>query len=62
MTRRGSPSPFPGGFAELGVPDQPAVVWFRREITLPDPLPAGHAMLFLGSIERMDTAYVKNGG
>lgn len=50
--------PVPGGFAELGVPEQPAVVWFRREITLPDPLPAGHAMLFLGSIERMDTAYI----
>lgn len=48
----------PGGFAELGAPDTPAVVWFRKEITLPDPLPAGRAMLFLGSIERMDTAFV----
>ena len=48
----------PGGFAEVGVPEQPAVVWFRREITLPDPLPAGRALLFLGSIERMDTAYI----
>jgi sialate O-acetylesterase len=47
-----------GGFATLGVPDTPAVVWFRKEITLPDPLPAGPAMLFLGSVERMDTAYV----
>jgi sialate O-acetylesterase len=25
----------PGGFAELGVPDQPAVVWFRKVITCP---------------------------
>lgn len=50
--------PVPGGFAELGVPDQPAVVWFRREITLPDPLPAGRALLFLGSIERMDTVWI----
>ena len=25
---------------------------------LPDPLPAGRSMLFLGSIERMDTAYI----
>ena len=33
------PVPVPGGFAELGVPDTPALVWFRREITLPDPLP-----------------------
>ena len=48
----------PGGFADLGVPDTPAVVWFRREITLPDPLPAGKAMIFLGSIERMDTVFI----
>ena len=48
----------PGGFAELDVPETPAVAWFRREITLPDPLPAGRAMLFLGSIERMDTVFI----
>ena len=48
----------PGGFAELGVPDAPALVWFRREITLPDQLPAGPAEIDLGSIERMDTVYV----
>jgi sialate O-acetylesterase len=48
----------PGGFAELGVPDTPAVGWFRREFVLPDPLPAGNAVLFLGSVERMDTAYI----
>lgn len=48
----------PGGFAELGVPDTPVVCWFRKEIVLPDPLPAGGAMLFLGSVERMDTAYI----
>ena len=48
----------PGGFSELGVPDTPAVVWFRKEIVLPDPLPPGRAMLHLGIIERMDTAYV----
>ena len=23
----------PGGFSELGVPDAPALVWFKREIT-----------------------------
>jgi sialate O-acetylesterase len=50
--------PIAGGFAELGVPDTPALVWFRREIALPDPLPAGRAMLYLGVIERMDTAYI----
>ncbi len=48
----------PGGFAELGVPTDPAVVWFRKEVVLPDPLPAGRTMLYLGSIERMDTVYV----
>jgi len=48
----------PGGFAELGVPGTPALAWFRKEIVLPDPLPAGRALLFLGSIERMDTVYI----
>ena len=48
----------PGGFSELGVPDTPALVWLRREIVLPDPLPAGRTSIFLGSIERMDTVYI----
>jgi sialate O-acetylesterase len=48
----------PGGFAELGVPETPALAWFRKEIVLPDPLPTGRTMLFLGSVERMDTVYV----
>lgn len=48
----------PGGFSELGAPDTPAVAWFRKEITLPDPIPDGHAFIFLGSIERMDTVYI----
>jgi sialate O-acetylesterase len=48
----------PGGFSELGVPDTPAVAWFRKDIVLPDPLPEGRAVLFLGSVERMDTVYV----
>jgi sialate O-acetylesterase len=48
----------PGGFAELGVPDTPAVVWFRKEITLPDPLPPGRAMIHLGVIEHMDTVWI----
>jgi sialate O-acetylesterase len=50
--------PVPGGFAELGVADVPSICWFRKEITLPDPLPAGQAALCLGSIEKMDTAYL----
>jgi sialate O-acetylesterase len=48
----------PGGFAELGVADGPSVCWFRKEFLLPDPLPADKAALFLGSIEKMDTAYI----
>lgn len=48
----------PGGFVELGVPAEPALVWFRKVVVLPDPLPGGRMMLFLGSIERMDTVYV----
>ena len=48
----------PGGFSELGVPDAPALVWFKRDVTLPDPLPPGPASIHLGSIERMDTVYI----
>jgi len=48
----------PGGFAELGVPDTPAVAWFRKEIVLPAVIPAGRALVFLGSVERMDTVFV----
>jgi sialate O-acetylesterase len=48
----------PGGFSELGVPTEPALVWFRKQVVLPDPLPPGRMMLFLGSIERMDTVFV----
>ena len=47
----------PGGFAELGMTDFPAVVWFRKEITLPDPVPAGGATLHLGVVEKMETSY-----
>jgi sialate O-acetylesterase len=48
----------PGGFGELGVPDQPAVCWFRKEIQLPDPLPPGRAAIALGIVQRMDTTFV----
>jgi sialate O-acetylesterase len=50
--------PVPGGFRELGVPDTPSVCWFRREVILPDPLPAGKSTIFLGVIEKMDTTYI----
>lgn len=52
------PIQIPGGFAELGVADVPSLCWFRKEFTLPDPLPAGQATLCLGSVEKMDTSYL----
>ncbi len=48
----------PGGFRELGVPDEPSVCWFRKEIALPNPLPPGTATIHLGVIERMDTTFI----
>jgi sialate O-acetylesterase len=48
----------PGGFKELGVADVPSVCWFRKEITLPDPLTRGNSTIYLGVIEKMDTTYV----
>ncbi len=48
----------PGGFGELGVPETPAVCYFRKTVVLPDPLPAGGAKILLGVIERMDTTQI----
>jgi sialate O-acetylesterase len=48
----------PGGFKELGAGDIPGLCYFRKEIVLPATLPQGPARLYLGSIEKMDTAYV----
>jgi sialate O-acetylesterase len=48
----------PGGFAGLGVPDTPALVYFRREFDVPDPVPTGRNMVQLGIIEKMDTVYI----
>ncbi len=50
--------PVPGGFSELGVPDAPAVCYFRKEVVLTNPLPAGAAKIFLGVVERMDTTQI----
>lgn len=52
------PVAIPGGFRELGVPDAPAVCYFKKTIHLPDPLPAGGASLELGVVERMDTTFI----
>jgi sialate O-acetylesterase len=46
------------GFRGLGVADTPSVCYFRKTITLPDPLPAGAATVHLGVVERMDTVWL----
>ncbi len=48
----------PGAFSELGVEAVPCVCWFRREITLPDPIPMGQATVYLGQVEKMDTTFI----
>ncbi len=48
----------PTAFKDLGLEDVPAVVWFRKEITLPDPVPAGNATVQLGVVEKMETTFV----
>jgi sialate O-acetylesterase len=48
----------PGGFAELGVAETPIVVYFKKDIVLPNPLPPGRATVSLGVIKRMDTVWV----
>lgn len=52
------PVDLPGGFGALGVPDTPALCYFKKSLSLPDPLPAGGARLELGIVERMDTAFI----
>ena len=42
----------PGDFKSLGVADTPALAWYRRTVTLPDPLPSGQATLSLGAAGR----------
>ena len=45
----------PGDFKPLGVPDNPALAWYRRTVTLPDPLPTGQPALSLGAAGRGTT-------
>jgi sialate O-acetylesterase len=53
------PVAIPGDFKELGVAGGvPALMWFRKEIDLPDPLPQGRASIALGIVSKMDTVYV----
>lgn len=46
------------GFSKLGVQDTPAVVYFRKQITIPQNAPTHGARLHLGIVERMDTVYL----
>lgn len=48
----------PNGFDDLGLIEQAGIAWFRKEVMLPDPLPAGRARLFLGRVDKMDTTYI----
>ena len=50
--------PLQGAFKEMGVSDVPSLIWFRKEITLPETLPQGAARIYLGNIDKMDTVYV----
>lgn len=45
-------------FGELGIAEVPGLCWLRKEISLPDTLPAGTARLALGSVDKMDTTYI----
>jgi len=47
----------PGTFADMGLPER-AVMWLRKEVTLPDPLPAGTAVLHLGDLVWMDKTWI----
>lgn len=50
--------PIPGGVNDLGLMASPGVCWFRREVDLPDPLPAGQARIELGVVDKMDTTFI----
>jgi sialate O-acetylesterase len=52
------PTSLKTAFADLGVPESPAVVWLRREIALPDPVPTGCTKVLLGVVEKMDTVFI----
>lgn len=45
-------------YESVGLGNFDGVVWFRQEVDLPDPLPAGSIQLQLGSIDDMDTTWV----
>lgn len=48
----------PSRFAQLGLKDHRGVVWFRRTVDLPNPLPNGDAYLTTGSNDGVDANYI----
>lgn len=48
----------PARFNKLGLGGHRGVVWFRKTVDLPNPLPAGDAYLTTGSNEGVDADYV----
>jgi sialate O-acetylesterase len=53
-----TPVTLKNGFSQLGIPDTPAAVYFRKTITLPDSAPTQGAKIHLGIVERMDTVHI----
>jgi sialate O-acetylesterase len=45
-------------FEAVGLDKFDGVVWFRKTIELPDPLPAGPATLGLGTVDDIDTTWI----
>ena len=54
----GKPSTFPAALRNWAWPTCPAFAGFARKSPCPNPLPAGKATIYLGSIEKMDTTYI----
>lgn len=53
-----TPVSLKNGFSKLGVAETPAVVYFRKTITLPESAATSEARLQLGIVERMDTVSI----
>jgi len=48
----------PPTYEAVGLNRFDGVVWYRKEVDLPDPIPAGDATIQLGSVDDMDTTWV----
>jgi sialate O-acetylesterase len=54
-TTSADPAPI---YEQLGLDKFDGVVWFQREVILPDTIPAGTATLLLGTVDDMDTTWI----